>query len=125
MSNVRSPGVLCKYFRCRAPHLGFSLDWVRALLALADGEGETREEVERIVWRPLRDGGAKRDDPADMEGVLSGMDSRCAGGTMPDWPLIEALFEDTAPPPSALTAGIKVFHGLPCSTQYVFGHLGA
>ena len=95
------------------------------MLALADGEGETREEVERIVWRHLRGGGAKRDDPAVMEGVLSGMVSRCADGTMPDWPLIEALFEDIAPPPAALTAGIKVFNGLPCSTQYVFGRLGA
>ncbi len=32
-----------------------------------------------------------------MEGVLSEVVFRCAGGTMPDCPPIEALFEDTAP----------------------------
>lgn len=81
----------------RARHLGFSLDTVRALLALADGEGETCEEVDRIVSRPLKDVRAKRDDPAVMEGVISEMVSRRAGGTMPDCPPIEALFEDAAP----------------------------
>ncbi len=81
----------------RARHLGFSLDTVRALLALADGEGKTCEEVEQIVSGHLRDVRAKRDDLAVMEGVLFGMVSRCAGGTMPDCPLIEALFEDAAP----------------------------
>ena len=80
----------------RARHLGFSLDTVRALLALADGEGETCEEVERIVSRHLKDVRVKRDDLAVMEGVLSEMVSRCAGGTMPDCPLIEALFEGAA-----------------------------
>ena len=69
---------------------------MRALLALADGEGRTCEEVEQIVSGHLRDVRAKRDDLAVMEGVLSEMVSRCAGGTMPDCPLIEALFEDAA-----------------------------
>ncbi len=50
-----------------------------------------------MVSRPLQDVGAKRDDLAVMEGVLSELVSRCAGGTMPDCPLIEAMFEDTAP----------------------------
>ena len=81
-------------FILRARQLGFSLDTVRALLGLADGEGRTCKDVERIASRHLRDVRAKQDDLAIMDEVLSEMVSRCAGGTKPECPLIEALFEE-------------------------------
>lgn len=84
-------------FILRARQLGFSLDTVRALLALADGEEQTCEEVQQIAAGHLQDVRAKQDDLRVMESVLADMVSRCAGGTTPECPLIEALFEESAP----------------------------
>ncbi len=86
-------------FILRARQLGFSLDTVRALLALADGEERSCEDVQRIAASHLDDVRARQDDLRVMESVLTEMVSRCATGTMPDCPLIEALFEEIAPPP--------------------------
>lgn len=87
-------------FVLRARQLGFSLDTVRTLLALADGEGRTCEEVHRITVRHLDDVRTKQENLRVMEKVLSEMVSRCADGTLPECPLIEELFE------AAPTAGI-------------------
>jgi len=84
-------------FVLRARKLGFSLHTVRALLTLADGEGGTCQEAARIATGHLADVRAKQDDLAAMESVLSEMVARCAGGTTPECPLIEALFADDAP----------------------------
>lgn len=80
-------------FILRARQLGFSLDRVRTLLALADGEGRTCDEVHQITIRHLQDVRAKQDDLKVMEKVLDEMVSRCADGTLPECPLIEELFE--------------------------------
>ena len=85
-------------FILRARQLGFSLDTVRALLQLADGEGQTCEEVRQITARHLDDVRAKQNDLDVMEKVLADMVSRCADGTLPECPLIEELFD--VPPPS-------------------------
>ncbi len=53
-------------------------------------------EVERLGRAHLD---ATRDRIADlkrMEGVLADMVARCAGGTVPDCPILEALFENRA-----------------------------
>ncbi len=80
----------------RARELGFTLDQVRDLLALADGREDTCAEAERLGRAQLA---ATRDRIADlkrMEGVLADMVARCAGGTVPECPILEALFEDRA-----------------------------
>ena len=77
----------------RARELGFTLDQVRDLLALADGREGTCAEAEKLGRAQLV---ATRDRIADltrMEGVLADMVARCAGGTVPDCPILEALFE--------------------------------
>ncbi len=84
-------------FILRARQLGFSLDTVRALLALADGEEQACDEVQRIAAGHLQGVRAKQDDLRVMESVLAEMVSRCGGGTTPECPLIEALFEEAAP----------------------------
>ncbi len=84
-------------FILRARQLGFSLGTVRTLLALADGEGRTCDEVHRITARHLVDVRAKQDDLKVMEKVLAEMVSRCADGTLPECPLIEELFEVATP----------------------------
>ncbi len=84
-------------FILRARRLGFTLDTVRALLSLADGEGESCAEVEGIAGKHLGEVRGKLDDLAALERVLTDMVARCRGGTMPDCPLIEALSEDDRP----------------------------
>ncbi len=81
-------------FILRARQLGFTLDTVRALLSLADGEGQSCAEVEGISGKHLSDVRGKLADLAALERVLTDMVARCQGGTMPDCPLIEAFFED-------------------------------
>ncbi|MBT3306264.1 MAG: helix-turn-helix domain-containing protein [Alphaproteobacteria bacterium] len=83
-------------FILRARKLGFPLDTVRALLALSDGQEQSCEEVQRIAAHQLQDVRAKQEDLKVMENVLAEMVSRCADGTTPECPLIEALFEDPA-----------------------------
>ena len=83
-------------FILRARRLGFTLDTVRALLSLADGEGESCAEVEDIAGNHRDEVRGKLEDLAALERVLTDMVDRCRGGTMPDCPLIEALFEGGA-----------------------------
>lgn len=77
----------------RARELGFTIDAVRVLLGLVDGEGRTCAEVEAISRRHLDDVRAKIADLLTMETVLAGMVAECKGGAVPDCPVIEALFE--------------------------------
>lgn len=75
--------------RCR--ELGFSLDQVRALLALGAGENDNCVEVHDMASSHL---GAVRDKIADlkrMERVLAEMVDACAGGTLAHCPIIETL----------------------------------
>ncbi len=81
-------------FVLRARGLGFPLDSVRSLLDLADGEGRSCAQVERIAFRHLKDVRNKLADILVMEKVLAEMVAECRGGTMPACPLIEALFNE-------------------------------
>lgn len=76
----------------RARHLGFTLDTVRALLALADGPRGSCAEVETIAARHLAEVRSKVADLRVLDRVLAGLVARCRGGDMEDCPLIEALY---------------------------------
>ena len=75
--------------RCRA--LGFSLDDIRALLKLVDGGDHTCGEVHDMTVTHIADIRAKITDLKRMEQVLKDMAARCAGGDVPDCPILEAL----------------------------------
>ena len=75
--------------RCRA--LGFSLDDIRALLKLVDGCDHTCGEVYDMTVAHIADIRAKITDLNRMERVLKDMAARCAGGDVPDCPILEAL----------------------------------
>ena len=75
--------------RCRA--LGFSLDDIRALLKLVDGGDHTCGEVYDMTVAHIADIRAKITDLKRMERVLKDMAARCAGGDVPDCPILEAL----------------------------------
>lgn len=82
----------------RARQLGFSLDEVRTLLALADNSGDRNcADVHRLASKHLDDVRAKISDLAKMEEALDGMVARCAEGTLPACPLIETLSSDERP----------------------------
>jgi MerR family transcriptional regulator, mercuric resistance operon regulatory protein len=89
----------------RARDLGFTLDEIRRLLRLADRRERTCTQARNLATAHLRDVQVKMKDLRAMERVLKQMIARCADGTLPDCPLIEALFRTpSAGPPGAATA---------------------
>lgn len=78
----------------RSRELGFSLDEVRMLLAMADG-GSTCGDVQALALRHLADVRAKIADLRRLEETLKSISDQCEGGTMPECPIIEALSQDT------------------------------
>jgi len=76
----------------RARELGFTLDEVRALLALSAEQAEdTCTEVRRVAAGHLADVRAKIADLRAMERVLSDAVRRCDAGERPGCPLIDTL----------------------------------
>jgi MerR family transcriptional regulator, mercuric resistance operon regulatory protein len=80
----------------RARVLGFTLDAVRALLALADGRQRSCAQVRSLTERHLAEIRAKIADLKAMERVLRDTVKLCADGTRPDCPIIEALSTEWA-----------------------------
>ncbi len=76
----------------RARALGFTLNEVRDLLRLVDGGDYTCAEVEAVTLAHLGDVRTKIADLRKLERVLNDMASQCDGGTVPDCPVIDALF---------------------------------
>ncbi len=77
----------------RARALGFTLDQVRGLLALADERETSCAEVERLARAQLDQVRGRIDDLRRMDGELDEMVARCAGGTVPECPILETLFD--------------------------------
>ena len=77
----------------RARALGFTLDQVRGLLALADERETSCAEVEKLARAQLDQVRARIDDLGRMEAVLDEMVAACAGGAVPECPILEALFD--------------------------------
>lgn len=76
----------------RSRELGFSLDEVRALLGLVDRGDYTCGEVKALTLDHLQTVREKIKDLRRLEKTLAGISSRCEGGTVPECPIIEALF---------------------------------
>jgi len=76
----------------RARELGFTLNEVRALLALsADQTEDTCSEVRQVAARHLADIRAKIADLGAMERVLADAVRRCDAGELSGCPVIDAL----------------------------------
>jgi MerR family mercuric resistance operon transcriptional regulator len=76
----------------RSRELGFTLDEIRALLALSAEDGNnTCAEVRQVAARHLADIRAKIVDLRAMARVLSDAVERCDAGEMPGCPLIDTL----------------------------------
>ena len=74
-----------------ARDLGFSLDEVRQLLGLADGESRSCRRVHDIAVSHLSEVRAKIRDLQRMKRVLDTLVRSCANGTMPSCPLLKTL----------------------------------
>lgn len=85
-------GVRRLIFVRRSRELGFSLDEVRALLALSgNSEQETCAEVRELAAHHLEDIRAKIADLRRMERVMANSIRRCDAGEVPGCPLIDSL----------------------------------
>ena len=76
--------------RCR--EVGFPLDEIRTLLALVDGGDYTCAEVRETTVRQLDAVRRRIADLKVMERTLDTMAARCEGGSVPDCPIVDALF---------------------------------
>jgi Cu(I)-responsive transcriptional regulator len=78
-------------FICRARGLGFSLEQIRALLALSDDRGRDCASVDEIARAHLEEVDRKLADLTALRRELKAVISSCSGGTVGDCRIIEAL----------------------------------
>ncbi len=87
-----SPDVRRLAFVRRARELGFTLDQVRALLALSAKDGrDACAEVHNLAAEHLTEVRARIADLRAMERILADAVRRCAAGELPGCPIIDAL----------------------------------
>ncbi len=77
----------------RSRELGFSMQEIRGLLAVVDGEQVSCEQVKQLADTHLADIHAKIGDLRKMEKTLSELSRQCSGKDIPECPIIEALQE--------------------------------
>ena len=82
----------------RSRELGFTLDQVRNLLLLVDGDDFTCDEVKTMTLEHTDNVHRKINDLKKLERVLKDMVSQCDRGDVPDCPVIDALFQTKASP---------------------------
>ena len=75
----------------RSRELGFSMEKIRQLLSLVDGEQVSCERVQNIAELHLGDIRSKIADLWKMERSLGELSLRCSGEDVPDCPIIQVL----------------------------------
>lgn len=80
---------LCFIKRCR--EIGFSLNEIRELLSLVDGQLVSCERVKHIADSHLLDIAAKIADLKKMQRTLNKLTASCSGSDVPECAIIEAL----------------------------------
>ena len=78
----------------RSRELGFSLEHIRRLLRLIDGNQYTCQEVKTLVDQHLADINQKIADLRKLQKTLREISSQCTGESVPDCPIIDVLFEE-------------------------------
>ncbi|MDE2513173.1 MAG: helix-turn-helix domain-containing protein [Alphaproteobacteria bacterium] len=81
----------------RSRELGFTLAEVGGLLRLVDGRKFTCAQVEKLARDHVHEIRRKIADLRKFERVLETMASQCGGGTVPQCPIIDALFAARSP----------------------------
>ncbi len=80
-------------FILRSRNLGFTIEEIRSLLGLVDGGHYTCDEVRDLTLNHQKDVKKKISDLKKLEKVLRNMAAQCEGGTVPECPIIDALFQ--------------------------------
>ena len=75
----------------RSRELGLSIDAIRELLSLVDGEQLSCERVKAIAESHLADIRAKLRDLRRMERTLGELAAQCSGDDVPECPIVETL----------------------------------
>jgi MerR family mercuric resistance operon transcriptional regulator len=75
----------------RARELGFGIEQIRTLLALAGPSRISCAEAQKIAQAHLDEVRAKLADLARLESMLSRTVSQCAGGSAPSCPVLDML----------------------------------
>ena len=79
----------------RSRELGFTLDEVRDLLRLVDSHKYTCAEVRDITLMHLKEVRNKISDLKRLQSTLAYIVGKCEGDTVPECPVIDALFQTT------------------------------
>lgn len=77
----------------RSRDLGFTIEEIRKLLGLVDGQKYTCAEIEGLATEHVGDIRKKISDLRKLMRVLETMASRCSRGRVPECPIIDALFD--------------------------------
>ena len=80
----------------RSRLLGFSLDEIRSLLRLVDGHGHTCAEVHALMLSHLAEIRRKIRDLRRLQRAMAEMAARCSGESVPECPIVDALFDAPA-----------------------------
>ena len=80
----------------RSRLLGFSLDEIRSLLRLVDGHGHTCAEVYALMLSHLAEIRRKIRDLRRLQRAMAEMAARCSGESVPECPIVDALFDAPA-----------------------------
>ena len=80
----------------RSRELGFSLNEIRGMLTLVEGESYTCAEVKHLALEHLCEVRKKIADLNLIATVLEELAAKCAGDKLPECPIIDALFEKVA-----------------------------
>lgn len=77
----------------RSRELGFSLEEIRALLRLVDGQNYTCAQIEALARAHVSELERKIADLKTLKGVLETMVAQCTGGAAPECAVVDALFD--------------------------------
>ena len=77
----------------RSRELGFTLDEIRRLLELVDGQSYTCDEIKEITLDHAITVRSKIADLRRLEKTLTRIANQCRGGTTPECPIIDGLLD--------------------------------
>ena len=75
----------------RSRELGFSMEEIRGLLSVVDGEQVSCERVKQLADTHLKDIREKINDLRRMQKTLRELSNQCSGNDVPECPIIDAL----------------------------------
>jgi MerR family mercuric resistance operon transcriptional regulator len=90
----------------RARDLGFTLEEIRELMSLVDGGNFTCGQIKGITLTHVEEIRQKIADLNRLKMTLEAMAAQCSGATIPECPIVEALFATRPPLPPAIAGSV-------------------